>query len=63
MRFSVNADLTDADLDRIVRVCRDIRDEVDMATWPSTRRTQRHKERSQSEASLLASPDQQLAVA
>ncbi|MCX7148881.1 MAG: quorum-sensing autoinducer CAI-1 synthase [Rhodocyclales bacterium] len=43
MRFSVNAALTDAELDRIVSVCRDIRDEVDLASWPSTRRKLRGK--------------------
>lgn len=43
MRFSVNADLTDTDLERIVGVCRDIRDEVDLANWPSTRRKHRVK--------------------
>jgi CAI-1 autoinducer synthase len=63
MRFSVNADLTDVELDRIVTACRDIRDEVDLANWPSTRRMQRHKGRSQSDAGVSASPDQQLAVA
>lgn len=38
MRFSVNAALTEAELERIVAVCRDIRDEIDLASWPSTRR-------------------------
>lgn len=42
MRFSVNAGLTNADLDRIVNACRDMRDEVDLASWPSTRRKLRH---------------------
>ncbi|MDP1611665.1 MAG: quorum-sensing autoinducer CAI-1 synthase [Sulfuritalea sp.] len=43
MRFSVNAALTDAELERIVAVCREIRDEVDLASWPSTRRKLRGK--------------------
>lgn len=43
MRFSVNAALTDAELERIVAVCREIRDEVDLASWPSTRRKLRSK--------------------
>lgn len=43
IRFSVNAGLGDADLERIVGVCRDIRDEVDLANWPSTRRLARGK--------------------
>ncbi len=38
MRFSVNAGLTVSELERIVDVCRDIRDEVHLADWPSTRR-------------------------
>lgn len=46
MRFSVNTGLTDDDLERIVAACRDIRDEVDFANWPSTRRKQRAKGRS-----------------
>lgn len=43
MRFSVNAALTDAELERIVAVCREIRDEIDLASWPSTRRKLRGK--------------------
>lgn len=45
MRFSVNAALRDTDLERIVEVCRDIRDEIDLANWPSTRRKQRSQAR------------------
>ena len=41
MRFSINAALTEGQLERIVRVCAEIRDEVDLANWPSTRRLQR----------------------
>lgn len=49
MRFSVNAELTDTDLERIVTVCRDIREEIDLANWPSTRRLQRGKKLATSE--------------
>lgn len=38
VRFSINSKLTQSDLDRIVRVCSDIRDEVGLASWPSSRR-------------------------
>ncbi|MEW5943631.1 MAG: alpha-hydroxyketone-type quorum-sensing autoinducer synthase [Pseudomonadota bacterium] len=38
MRFSVNSALTMAELERIVQVCYDIRTEVDLANWPSSRR-------------------------
>lgn len=41
VRFSVNSSLTTEDLERIVEVCRDIRDETGMWNWPSTRRLQR----------------------
>ena len=41
MRFSVHAGLGLAELERLVGVCREIRDEVGMASWPSTRRKQR----------------------
>jgi CAI-1 autoinducer synthase len=44
MRFSVNSALTDAELARIVRVCRDIREEVGLADWPSSRRRRRRFE-------------------
>ncbi len=38
MRFSLNAGLTDDEVERVVRVCREIRDEVGLANWPSSRR-------------------------
>ncbi|QFY42400.1 quorum-sensing autoinducer synthase [Candidatus Methylospira mobilis] len=38
IRFSIHSGLTQFDLDRIVQVCADIRDEVDLANWPSSRR-------------------------
>ena len=41
IRFSMHAGLSDADLDRLIDVCRDIRDEVDLANWPSSRRLRR----------------------
>lgn len=43
MRFSVNAGLADSDLEHIIETCRDIRDEVDLSNWPSTRRMLRGK--------------------
>ena len=41
MRFSVHAGLARSELERLVTVCREIRDEVNLAAWPSTRRKQR----------------------
>lgn len=41
VRFTVNSSLTDAELAHVVRVCDEIRAEVDMASWPSTLRGQR----------------------
>ncbi|MFP6560041.1 alpha-hydroxyketone-type quorum-sensing autoinducer synthase [Paraburkholderia sp. B3] len=38
IRISVNAALGDQELERLVDVCDEIRDEVDMWNWPSTRR-------------------------
>ncbi|PQV44932.1 alpha-hydroxyketone-type quorum-sensing autoinducer synthase [Paraburkholderia sp. BL21I4N1] len=38
IRLSAHAALTDAELERVVSVCRDIRSEVELDTWPSTRR-------------------------
>ena len=38
IRFTVNSELTHAELDRVIEVCAEIRDEVDLANWPSTRR-------------------------
>lgn len=38
IRFTVNSGLSSAELDRIIAVCAEIRDEVDLANWPSTRR-------------------------
>ncbi len=38
MRLSINASLSEAQLERIVDVCEAIRDEVQLSNWPSTRR-------------------------
>jgi CAI-1 autoinducer synthase len=38
IRLSIHAALTDAQIERIVSVCRDIRGEVELDRWPSTRR-------------------------
>ncbi|MBN8475353.1 alpha-hydroxyketone-type quorum-sensing autoinducer synthase [Sulfuritalea sp.] len=43
MRFSVHAALTDDELARIVAVCGEIRDELGVASWASTRRKLRGK--------------------
>lgn len=45
IRFSVNAGLSRQALDRVLGVCREIRDEVGMASWPSTLRLERDKRR------------------
>lgn len=42
MRFSVNATLSSAQLQRIVEACAVIREEVDLASWASTRRKPRY---------------------
>jgi len=41
IRFSINCELTETELNRIIQVCADIRDEVDLANWPSSRRKRR----------------------
>ncbi|MFF0739728.1 alpha-hydroxyketone-type quorum-sensing autoinducer synthase [Streptomyces sp. NPDC004111] len=38
-RLSVHSELTDADVDRVLDVCADVRDEVGLREWRSTRRT------------------------
>ncbi len=38
MRFSINCALTEDELNRIIRVCHAIRDEVGLVNWPSSRR-------------------------
>lgn len=43
IRFSVNAGLSPDDIDQVVGVCRDIREEVDQTNWPSTRRKNRNR--------------------
>ncbi|MBT5081674.1 MAG: quorum-sensing autoinducer synthase [Rhodospirillaceae bacterium] len=44
IRLSINAALTDAQVERIIRVCADVRDAVELETWPSSmRRRKRHK--------------------
>lgn len=41
IRFTVNCGLTNAQIDRVIDVCREIRNEVALDTWPSTRRKNR----------------------
>lgn len=44
IRLSINCALTDAQVERIIRVCADLRDAVELDTWPSTlRRRKRHE--------------------
>lgn len=43
VRFSVNADLTELQLHKIVRACREIVDELDVPNWKSSIRKQRRK--------------------
>src|SRR5699024_2254820 len=38
IRLSVNAGRTSAQIDQVIDACRDMRDEVDLANWASTRR-------------------------
>ena len=42
IRLSINAGLTDLQVRKIVNVCRDIRDEVNLSEWPSTLRLSRN---------------------
>ncbi|HTR06223.1 MAG TPA: alpha-hydroxyketone-type quorum-sensing autoinducer synthase [Paraburkholderia sp.] len=42
VRLSINAALSAQELERIVDVCEEIRDEVQMWNWPSTRRNERN---------------------
>jgi CAI-1 autoinducer synthase len=42
IRLTVNCGLTRDELDRVLAVCAEIRDEVGLASWPSTRRKGRH---------------------
>jgi CAI-1 autoinducer synthase len=41
IRFSMNSGLSRSELDHVIDVCRTIREEVDLANWPSTRRAKR----------------------
>lgn len=38
VRFTVNCGLSDADIERVIQVCADIREEVGLKDWASTRR-------------------------
>lgn len=38
IRFSINSDITEPELNRVIEVCAEIRNEVDLGNWPSTRR-------------------------
>ncbi|MES1947232.1 hypothetical protein C84B14_07785 [Salinisphaera sp. C84B14] len=41
IRLSVNCNHSYSQLNRVIEVCREIRDEVDLANWPSTRRSRK----------------------
>jgi len=41
IRFSVQASMTQQEMQHMIDVCRDVREEVDMINWPSTRRKNR----------------------
>lgn len=61
IRFSIHAGLSDAEIERIICTCRDIRDEVDLANWPSTRRLNRSK-RQQDASNFMAIPAKRSAM-
>lgn len=52
IRFTINCGLTEGELGRIADVCREIRDEVGLASWPSTRRKARRARRPAEEPRL-----------
>lgn len=43
MRMTVNSGLTDVEVERVLAVCADIRDQVNLKDWASTRRLQRQR--------------------
>ena len=49
IRLSLNANLENKDLNKLVEACASIRDQVGMLNWPSTRRGKRRDELTQSE--------------
>jgi CAI-1 autoinducer synthase len=55
VRISINAALSDQELERLVDACDEIRDEVDMWNWPSTRR-QMQRSAGRSRAPLQPAP-------
>lgn len=42
IRFSLNANLIQSDIERLIETCKDIRDEVGMGNWASTKRLMRN---------------------
>jgi CAI-1 autoinducer synthase len=50
IRLSINSALTDAQVERIIRVCADVRDAVDLETWPSTLRRRNRRKAKKEEA-------------
>jgi CAI-1 autoinducer synthase len=51
VRFSVHSALSSSHLERILEVCRDIREGVQVDTWPSTARKQRRNRSSENQTS------------
>jgi CAI-1 autoinducer synthase len=45
LRLTLNAGMSDADVERLVAVCRAARDEMSLASWSATRRAQRESNR------------------
>lgn len=58
VRLSIHAALSQDQLDTIVAACRDIRNDVDMVNWASTRRLQRGRTAARHEVSVVAGKDQ-----
>lgn len=42
LRFTLNAGMTDTDIDRLITVCAELRDQIELENWSATRRSRRH---------------------
>ena len=54
VRLTLNAGHTERDLERLLRVCADMRDEVDLDNWSSTKRARQRRRGAQSSGHELA---------
>jgi CAI-1 autoinducer synthase len=45
VRLTLNSGLTDLELDRVIKVCEEIRDEIDLNNWLSTREMKKNKDK------------------